>query len=404
LGIPLGGEGAVRWLLVNSMPLPVGPIIGLNPRRARVVTTFADITQQVAVQDALRFTKDKYQKLIETLPFMLLQRDRDFHITYLNPAATQLTGHSTAEFMTPGFCETIIHPDDVHAYHAAAQTLALGNSTRVEARFRAKDGSLKTVLAFLHPNLHHGEVIGSTSLVVDITMQRRLEQELLHAKHLELVGRLASGTVHDFNNLLMMLVGLAEIAKTELPSAHPAQQTLSRIEEIGEQASHLAGQLLTFSKQNPRQVHAVDLNAIVTQTLKLVKGVMPANITIETTLGPALPAVQGDENQLKQVVMNLCLNARDAMNAGGTLTIRTDASPPLNSDGKTWAHLSVQDTGCGVPDEVRSHIFEPFFSTKEHGTGLGLAIVQRIVQESRGVIEVESKPGAGTRFDIWFVN
>src|SRR5207247_443881 len=123
-----------------------------------------------------------YQNLIESLPFMLLQRDRDFNITYLNPAATQLTGHSTQEFLTPGFCESIMHPDDLPAYHAAAQAMVEGKTMRLEMRLRAKDGSWKYVLVFLHPTFHHGEVIGSTSMVVDVTTQRRLEQELLHAR------------------------------------------------------------------------------------------------------------------------------------------------------------------------------------------------------------------------------
>jgi PAS domain S-box-containing protein len=401
LGLSLDEEGDVRWLLVNSLPLPVGPIVGLNPQKARVVTTFADITQQMKIQDSLRVTKEKYQNLIETLPFMLVQRDRDFNILYLNPAATQLTGFSADEFLRPGFCHSIVHPDDQPMYEAAAKIVAQGKSTRIEARFRTKDGSYKTVLAFFHPNLHHAEIIGSTNLVVDITVQRRLEEQLIHAKHLEVVGRLASGTVHDFNNLLMVLMGLAGCAKAELPESHPAWQYLSRIEDVGEQAAHLTGQLLTFSKQRPRQSRPVDLNAIVAQTVKLARSVMPADITVETLLDASLPAVRGDENQFKQIVMNLCLNARDALKAGGTVTIRTDRAAPPNADGKTWGHLSIHDTGHGMPEEVRVRVFEPFFSTKENGTGLGLAVVQQIVKESGGLIEVWSKPGEGTRFDIW---
>jgi PAS domain S-box-containing protein len=403
LGIPLEQKGAFRWLLVNSLPLPVGASVRLNSHNARLVTTFADVTQQLEIQDSLRFTKDKYQNLIETLPFMVVQRDRDFNITYLNPAATQFTGHSAEEFLTPGFCESIIHPDDLPMYHQAAQAVAQGKSTRVEGHLRIKDGSLRAVQAFFHPNLHHGEIIGSTSLIVDITTQRRLEEELLHARHLELVGRLASGIVHDFNNLLMVLMGLAGCAKSELTDGHPAWQYLSRIEDVGEQASHLAGQLLTFSKQRPRQSRAVDLNAVVTQTVKLASSVMPVNIAVETILDETLPNVLGDENQLKQVAMNLSLNARDAMTTGGKLTIRTDRAALPNPDGKSWVHLSIQDTGHGMEENVRLRVFEPFFSTKERGTGLGLAVVHQIIKESDGIIEVWSKPGAGTRFDIWLM-
>ena len=402
LGVTLGPDRAVRWLLVNSMPLPVGPVAGLNLQKARVVTTFADITQQREFQDSLRHTRDKYQNLIESLPFMLVHRDVDFNITYVNPAAAQLTGHSAEDSMQPGFCESIIHPDDVARYQAAARAVREGKSTRVELRLRVKDQTLKTVLAFFDPNLHHGEVVGSTSLLVDITMQRRLEEELQQAQRLELIGRLASGTVHDFNNLLMVLMSLAGMAKNELSPEHRAWQHLLGIEEAGEQAAHLAGQILTFSKRRPRESRPVSLNVIVTQTLNLVKGVLPANVVVETILDPHLPKALGDENQFKQIVMNLCLNARDAMKTGGTLTIRTDVAAP-NADGTAWVHLSIQDTGCGMSEEIRAQVFEPFFSTKERGTGLGLAVVQRIITESGGLIEVSSKPDEGTRFDVWLV-
>jgi PAS domain S-box-containing protein len=134
LGLSLAAPDTMRWLLVNSLPLPVGPAAGLNYQRARVVTTFADITQQLLIQDSLRHANDKYQDLVEKLPFMLVQRDRDFNITYLNPAAMQLTGHSAEELMRPGFCESIIHPDDVPAYRAVQATLADGRSARLEAR------------------------------------------------------------------------------------------------------------------------------------------------------------------------------------------------------------------------------------------------------------------------------
>jgi PAS domain S-box-containing protein len=408
LGLPQLEPDGIRWLLVSSVPLPVGPSAGLNHQRARVVTTFADITQQLLIQDSLRLAKDKYQDLVETLPFMLLQRDRKFNITYLNPAATQLTGHTVEEMMRPGFCESIIHPDDIPAFHALAATIAEGRSGRIEARLQTKGQGMKTVLALFHPNIHKGEVVGSTSLVIDITLQRRLEVELQQAKHLEFVGRLASGTVHDFNNLLQILLGLAGLAKYEVATDHPAWQHLTRIEEAGEQAAHLAGQLLTFSKQRPKQRRPIDLNSVVAQTLKLAKSVIPHEVTLDADLDPSTPLAQGDENPLKQVLMNLCINARDAMPAGGRLTIRTDrvTPPPMplpDSNGAPCVHLSIQDTGHGMDEQIRQRIFEPFFSTKERGTGLGLSVVQQIIQEFGGRIEVSSSPNEGTRFDIWLL-
>jgi PAS domain S-box-containing protein len=404
LGQPLPPEGNVRWLLVHSVPLPVGPSAGLNHQRARVVTTFADVTQQREVQDSLRLAKDKYEKLVETLPFILIQRNAHGEITYVNPAVTQLTGHTPAELMTPGHCQTLLHPDDVPAYQAALADVSQGQAPQIELRFRAKDGSFKTALALYQPQCERGEVVGSTCLLIDISKQRQLEQELLHAKHLELVGRLASGTVHDFNNLLTVMMGLAGLAKTELAADHPAWQHLERIEEVGAQAATLAGQLLTFSKQRPKEYVPIDLNAVVTQTLKIARSVIPEAVSIDSMLDPSNPMVQGDENQLRQVLMNLCLNARDAMTQGGSLTVRTDRAPPPDSEGKTWVHVAIADTGHGMDEQVRTRIFEPFFSTKERGTGLGLAVVQHIVSEFGGRIAVTSAPGKGTRFDLWLVS
>jgi PAS domain S-box-containing protein len=337
---------------------------------------------------------------------MLIQRDQQGAITYVNTAALQLTGHAAEELLRPGFFETLVHADDVPLYQAARRKVSNGDSTRVEMRLRAKDQTVKTVLAFLHPTIDNGEFVGSTSLVVDLSAQRRLEQELEQAKHLEFVGRLASGVVHDFNNLLQVLMGTAALARLDVSPEHPVWQQLDKIEEIGAQASHLAGQILTFSKHRPKLIRPVDVNALVEQTLKLARNVMPPRIDVIADLTKALPRAQGDDIPLKQVLMNLCLNARDAMPGGGKLTIRTDTTPPperIAPDGKTWVHIAIQDTGVGMDEHVRSRVFEAFFTTKESGTGLGLAVVHRLIEELGGVIDVWSEPGVGTRFDVWLV-
>ena len=160
----------------------------------------------------------------------------------------------------------------------------------------------------------------------DISQHRQALEELQRAQRLELVGRLASGTVHDFNNLLTVMVGLASLVQTSLPDDHAAQPDLQRLLEAGEQASHLAGQMLAFSKQKKAEPHPVDLNTIVVLSLKLLKGAMPSEIHMEHKLEGDILLVHGDETQLKQVVMNLCLNAREAMEKGGTLTVNTEES------------------------------------------------------------------------------
>jgi PAS domain S-box-containing protein len=394
-----------RWLLINSVPLPVGPSMGPNYSRARVVSTFADITEQVKANERFRQAIDKYQTLVETLPFMLQQCDRELRVTYLNPAAKDLTGYAQAELMAPGFIETLIHPDDLSTYRNAHTAAFAGQTTRLEFRLRDRDGSVRTLVAFVQPNHRNGDIVGSTSVVIDITPQRRLEVELEHARHLELVGRLASGTVHDLNNLLAVILGLVGLVKTNVGADSSAQQHLTRIEDVGEQAAHLTGQLLAFGKKRAIEKHPVDLNTVVTQTVRIAQSVLPPEIVLHTELCPGVPMVMGDENRFKQIVMNLCINARDAMTHGGTLTIRTDVTPPPGrAENGKWVRLSIQDTGHGMEENVRARIFEPFFSTKERGTGLGLVVVEQIVKEYGGRIDVWSQPGQGTRIDVWFIS
>jgi PAS domain S-box-containing protein len=271
LGLRPAQGGEVRWLLINAMPLPVGPAFGFNHQKARIVTTFADITSS-----------------------------------------------------------------------------------------------------------------------------RRLEHELQNAQRLELVGRLASGTVHDFNNLLTVMIGVADIVRLSLPTDHTAQPDLERLIEAGEQAAHLAGQLLTFSRQRAPTPHVFDLNDTVRQTLRLLRGVFARGIHVEMVLSDQPVRVRGEESQLKQVLMNLCLNAREAMPQGGRLSVRTGVSE------RGEVLLSIQDNGLGMSEEVRRHIFEPFYSTKERGTGLGLVVVQQIVSEMGGQIEVQSALATGTCVEICF--
>ncbi len=403
IGMPTGTDPAIRWLLVSSLPLPDRARNGVA--KTRVLSTFADITSQIQMRESLRQARDKYQNLVETLPVMVVQRDRDFNITFVNKFAESVTGYSVPEMMKPGFDRDIIDPSDLPDYLAAADIVRTGQSVRKELRLRARDGSNRTVLAFIHPIFEADAVVGSMSVVLDLSVQRRLEKELQKAQQLELVGRLASGTVHDFNNLLAVIVGMAGLAKTEFPADPTGQQYLTRIEEVGEQASHLAGQLLAFSKERPKRIHPVDLNSVILQTVKLARSVIPPEIKLSHRLADALPKIQAEENQLKQILLNFCLNARDAMKAvGGTLTISTDlASPPGEAKTNPWVHFAIEDTGHGMDESVRSRIFEPFFSTKAHGTGLGLAVVQQIIQDLGGKIEVTSQPGVGTRFDIWLV-
>jgi PAS domain S-box-containing protein len=403
-----GPEGAagpwpadrLRWILLNAMPLRLRP--GHLP--VVVVTTFADLTGYRRALEVLRASEEKYRGLVEALPLMVCQADRDLRVTYVNPALETITGYELADLREPSFWQPLLQPDDLQKLLALVPLVLAGQTQQVELRFRAKDGSDKIGHAILQPRRQAGDVVGITTLVVDMTLQRSLEEELERARRLEIVGRLASGIAHDFNNMLTVVLTLTDLAHDALPADHPVREDLRRAAEAGEQAANLAAQLLAFSKQRRLGSGRVDINALTTQTLELLRSTLPANVTVELALSSEDLQVQADETHLQQVLMNLCLNARDAMPDGGRLAVRTEpVRESVAGSGPRWVRLSVEDSGEGMPADAQGRIFAPFFSTKEHGTGLGLAVVQQIVESYGGRIEVHSQPGEGTRFDVWLI-
>jgi PAS domain S-box-containing protein len=444
----------VRWLLVNAMPLSQGAIAP-DPSEPRgtapgLVTTFSDISAYVHAREAIRVSEERYRGLIESLPLMLIQSDRNMRVTYINPATQAISGYSLEEIAEPAAWSSTIHPEDLPRIFEMSRSALAGQGERGEFRFRAKDGSEKVAFVITQPRYQEApgrgaarspgplgangerEVVGATTLLVDVTRERSLERELQRAQRLELIGRLSSGVAHDFNNLLGVVLNLTDLARGHLPGDHPVHADLRRIAEAGEQAAALAGQLLAFSKQRPAPARRVEVNSVARRTLELLQATLPASIHLVADLSGIDVSIQGDETQVQQVLMNLCLNARDAMPQGGTLSVSTCVEAPASSElpladrrlqneegdgprpsssakvqsaianlpADRCVRLSVEDSGKGISDEVRERIFEPFFSTREGGTGLGLAVVQQIVESYGGSIEVHSRPGEGSRFDI----
>ncbi|MGH7173360.1 MAG: PAS domain-containing sensor histidine kinase [Gemmataceae bacterium] len=386
-----------RWVLVNAMPL--GASSNGEDRAAGVVSTYIDITTTMRAQRMLSESEEKYRDLVESLPLMVIQADRDLRVTYANAATRNVTGYDLLEIAEPAAWSCHIHPDDIPLLLSLARDGLAGRSARAEYRYRAKDGSNKVGLAFTEPRRRSdGVVIGTTTLIADVTRERQLEQELLRAQRLELVGRLSSGIAHDFNNLLSVVLSLTELVATSLPPEHAAQEDLRHIQTATEQAASLASQLLTFSKQRRSAVRRIDLNAVVARTLELLRASLPSRIDVQSELVDRELFVQADETQVQQVLMNLCLNARDAMPEGGRLDVRTAR---IATEGD-WVCLSVFDQGTGISEAIKPHLLDPFFSTKERGTGLGLAVVRQIVDSHGGRVEAVSEAGHGARFDVWW--
>jgi signal transduction histidine kinase/CheY-like chemotaxis protein len=288
-----------------------------------------------------------------------------------------------------------------------------GASQNAELRRQRKDGSVVDVNFWgVARRNAAGRVIGSLGFLSEITQQKRLEQQFRQAQKMEAVGRLAGGVAHDFNNLLTVINGCSALLLDQVRPEDPMHVLLDETLKAGERAADLTRQLLAFSRQQVLKLQRIDLNQSLTAISSMLERLMGEDIELAVQAGPDLWPIQADKGQIDQVMMNLAVNARDAMPEGGTLTITTanyvlepgmPVPNPVFTPGE-YVHVAVRDTGHGMDQDVRSHLFEPFYTTKEEGkgTGLGLATVYGIIKQSSGFIFVDSASGKGTTFDLYF--
>jgi PAS domain S-box-containing protein len=328
-----------------------------------------------------------------------------------NPAMLAITGASS---LGGNPVTEIAHPDDIAEMSANFGRLARGEieSYRHEARYFKTDGGVawvdSTVSVIRDAD---GKPKFALTMAQDVSERRAAEDQLRQAQKMEAVGQLSAGIAHDFNNLLMGVLGYAGLARGDVPDDSRVAEYLDRIEQSGQRAASLTKQLLAFGRRQTLQARDLDLNELVAETLSMLERLLGEQIEIVSRPEPSLPPLRADPTQLQQVLLNLALNARDAMPNGGTLTITTaaveidadDLDEPSELVPGRYVRLTVADTGLGMAAEVRGRIFEPFFTTKGvgEGTGLGLPSVYGIVKQSRGDIEVDSEPGLGTTFRIY---
>jgi PAS domain S-box-containing protein len=329
-----------------------------------------------------------------------------------NRAAQRMYGYAAAEAIGSSI-EIVIPRDRVPEVRQLIQTVAGGEHVRQhETIRRRKDESLVPESLTMSPVRDaSGHVIGCAAIARDVTERRALEQQYRQAQKMEAVGQLAGGVAHDFNNVLTAILGYANFMLEDLEPDHPVRADVGEIVKAGESAASLTRQLLAFSRRQILEPRVIDLNGIVTRMAALVRRLIGEDIMLVLELAPSVDPVRADPGQIEQIVMNLAVNARDAMLLGGTLTIQTgnvdlDAAFVADHPGSTAGPsvmLSVADTGTGIDAETLSRIFEPFFTTKKRGegTGLGLSTVYGIVKQSSGFIDVESTPGRGTRFTTY---
>ena len=379
------------------------------------VWSFRDVTEREQAQHEIAAWKERYDAAVQATGLIIYDWDPASNVVRFGGAFEQILGYRAADFEAPtqGW-RKLIHPDDLSAYQATiAAALHSKESFDTEYRVRRYDGQYRWLREqgriVPEKDAQASHMVG---FLTDITEHRILELQLRQAQKMEAVGRLAGGVAHDFNNLLTVIAGYSELQMRSIPETDPAHDQAEQIRAATTRAAALTRQLLAFSRQQVLLPRIVDLNVVVTDVDKMLRRIVGEDIEITPQLAPILGAVEVDPGQIEQVLVNLVVNARDAMPNGGQVVVETAniqidqnySSEHFYVKAGRYVRLSITDTGIGMDAVTRARLFEPFFTTKElgRGTGLGLATVYGIVKQSGGHIEVSSEPGHGTTFKIYF--
>jgi len=378
-----------------------------SKKPVQILGVARDITERKRAQEALRAERDRLKSLMDGLSGAGIGIDvvgTDYRVLLQNEALKQRFGDLTGKLCYEGYTG-LDKPCEGCPMKVATKT------RRVESmELTGRDGRLYQVFSAPLTN-PDGSVDKAIEVVVDITGHKLAQERLRQVEKMEAVGRLAGGIAHDFNNILTAVIGNLDLAKMDLPPDHPVLAQIIEARNAANRASTLTQQLLAFSRRQMIAPRVVNLNEIIRDLTRMLRRLIREDIQISTSLERKLPSIKADPTQIEQIIMNLAVNARDAMPYGGKLTIATKsievAEDSYQAGAKiergSYVVLSISDTGQGMDEETISHIFEPFYTTKEmgRGTGLGLSTVYGIVKQSGGYIFVDSQPGRGTTFDIY---
>jgi two-component system, cell cycle sensor histidine kinase and response regulator CckA len=414
-------DGSDIWVILSATPIrdEQGEVTGALAmltditERKRAEEEKAQLTAQIESQ------RQRLDNIVANVPGVVWEAwgEPDAatqRIDFVSDYVEEMLGYTVEEWLsTPNFWLSIVHPEDrERTARDAATDFVRGGKATMEFRWVAKDGRVLWVesnSAVITDD--EGKPVGVRGVTIDITERKTLEEQLRQAQKMEAIGQLAGGIAHDFNNLLTAITGYSELTMRRLPAEDPLRQNIEEIKKAGERAAALTRQLLAFSRKQVLQPKVLDLNAVISELEKMLRRLIGEDIGLRTALDSELGSVKADPGQVEQIIMNLVVNARDAMPRGGKLTIETKnvyldedyAKNHIAAIPGPYVMLAVSDTGTGMDEQTQARIFEPFFTTKEagKGTGLGLSTVYGIVKQSGGNIWVYSEVGRGTTFKVY---
>jgi len=395
-----------------QVAVSVSPIVNRDGQMVGASAILRDITDRKYMEDALRRSEAGFRAFVQNAPFGILRTTPGGRILQANPALVRMLGYASEEEMLDLDMADDVYRRPEERAEATAWSTSQNSVQGVELEWRRKDGTAFSVRCDTHAVLNEdGRLEFFDSFVEDITQNRELELQLRQRQKMEAIGVLAGGVAHDFNNLLGVISGYAEMVSEQMDPSSKPHGFVEQIRKAADRAAALTRQLLAFSRQQVLEVNVLDINSIVEEMLVMLPRLLGEDIELQSHLAPEIGAVKADQGQIERVILNLAVNARDAMPGGGKLIISTeqiriDSEPapriPSMAMGD-YVLLAVCDTGTGMDKQTQAHIFEPFFTTKERGrgTGLGLATVYGFVKQIGGYIWLESAPGAGSTFFIY---
>ncbi len=369
-----------------------------------------DITERRRGEQRLRDSEEQYRSLVDSARDVIFTATPSGIITSLNPAFESNTGWKRSEWLGKTYNDLFHHDDLAGSREHFLRALQGQRVPMIEIRIHTKGGDYVVGEFTITPQLQDGKIVGLLGVARDVTERKRLEEQYRQSQKMESLGTLAGGIAHDFNNILAIILGHASLLVNNQPSPGKQIANAESIIKATNRGAALVSQLLTFASKTDIVFESVSINDVILEITRLVAETFPKSIIISTGLDPNLPAIIADPSQLHQMVLNLCINSRDAMPRGGTLSLVTSlvggesvADRFAGAGAARYVVLEVSDTGAGMDEATKQRVFEPFFTTKEKGkgTGLGLASVYGIIESHGGFVHVESEVGAGTSFQIY---